>query len=119
MSWQRLDRRTVAVHCAWLAAPLASFVLTLLATGGDVGLRGWLTLAGITLGFLVITVYGVARLTTTRYRISASTFELRTGVLNRRRRSIALERVRNVDLTASPVHRLFGLVVLRAGTAAS
>ncbi|GAA3998714.1 PH domain-containing protein [Allokutzneria multivorans] len=119
MSWQKLDRRTVAVHCAWLAAPLASFVLTLLATGGDVGLRGWLTLAGITVGFLVITVYGVARLTTTRYRISASTFELRTGVLHRRRRSIALERVRNVDLTASPVHRLFGLVVLRAGTAAS
>ncbi|SDN21866.1 PH domain-containing protein [Allokutzneria albata] len=119
MSWQRLDRRTIAVHCAWLAAPLASFVLTLLATGGDVGLRGWLTLAGITSAFLVITIYGVLRLTTTRYRISASTFELHTGVLHRRRRSIALERVRNVDLTASPVHRVLGLVVLRAGTAAS
>ncbi|MCP3799302.1 PH domain-containing protein [Allokutzneria sp. A3M-2-11 16] len=119
MTWQRLDRRTIAVHCAWLVAPLASFVLTLLATGGAVGVRGWLTLAGITLAFLVITIYGVLRLTTTRYRISASTFELNTGVLHRRRRSIVLERVRNVDLTASPVHRVLGLVVLRAGTAAS
>ncbi|MFB9906780.1 PH domain-containing protein [Allokutzneria oryzae] len=118
-TWRRLDRRTIAVHCAWLVAPLASFVLTLLATGGEVGVRGWTSLAAITLAFLVITVLGVVRLTSTRYWISATTLELRTGLLNRRHRSIALERVRNVDVTASPVHRVLGLVVLRAGTAAS
>ncbi|GAB7029939.1 PH domain-containing protein [Streptomyces sp. NPDC021749] len=49
----------------------------------------------------------------------APTLDIRSGLLNRRLRSIPLHRIRTVDLTASPLHRLLGVTVLRAGTAGS
>ncbi|WP_078872531.1 PH domain-containing protein, partial [Streptomyces sp. NRRL S-337] len=56
------------------------------------------------------------RSTTTR---NAPTLDIRSGLFNRRLRSIPLHRIRTVDLTASPLHRLLGVTVLRAGTAGS
>ncbi|MFD8548814.1 PH domain-containing protein [Streptomyces sp. NPDC059649] len=47
------------------------------------------------------------------------TLDIRSGLFNRRLRSIPLHRIRTVDLTASPLHRLLGVTVLRAGTAGS
>jgi putative membrane protein len=44
------------------------------------------------------------------YRVSANRLELQSGVLNRTRRVVALDRVRGVDVTASFFHRLLGLV---------
>ena len=51
-----------------------------------------------------------------RYRVTPERVELRTGTVVRRSRSMALERVRAVDVTAGPVLRAFGLVSLRVGT---
>ncbi|MEU0807376.1 PH domain-containing protein [Streptomyces sp. NPDC005970] len=115
-AWRALDPRTIAVHCAWMAAPLASLALTALATGGRLGSRAWITLAAIAVSFACVTVTGLISWSRTRYRVTADSFELRTGLFTRRLRAIPLHRVRNVDLTANPVQRLFGLVVLRAGT---
>ncbi|MCP2169670.1 PH domain-containing protein [Goodfellowiella coeruleoviolacea] len=116
-AWRRLDPRTLAVHAAWLAAPLASTGLTALATGGRLDTRTWITLGAIASAFAVLTLIGLVRWTRTSYRVTTSVIEVRSGVLTRSSRSIPLHRVRNVDLTANPVHRLFGVTVLRIGTA--
>lgn len=115
-SWRTLSPRTLLAHCAWLGAPLGSFGLTLLATGGRLGARAWSTLGSITGVFLVITVAGFVTYRRTRYRVTPDAFELHTGLFTRRVRAVPLHRIRNVDLTANPVQRVLGLAVLRAGT---
>ncbi|RSO34911.1 hypothetical protein DMH15_20450 [Streptomyces sp. WAC 06725] len=117
--WHRLDRRTLLVHCGWLAAPLGSWALTALATGGRITPGAWITLTAIAGSFAVLTVIGLIRWLRTDYRVTHDSFEVRSGVLTRRLRSVPLHRIRTVDLTASPLHRLFGVTVLRAGTAGS
>ncbi|MGW6457969.1 PH domain-containing protein [Streptomyces sp. NPDC055078] len=52
----------------------------------------------------------------TRYRIGADRVELHTGLLLVKRRSLARERIRSVDLTANPLLRILGLVKVRIGT---
>ena len=117
--WRKLDPRTLAVHCSWMAAPLAPIVLTAVATNGQLNLHAWITLGSITGVFLVIAAIGLTRWARTRYRVTEDTFEMHAGLFARRFRSIPLHRIRSVELTANPVHRLFGLAVLRAGTASS
>ncbi|WP_372407807.1 PH domain-containing protein [Streptomyces luteireticuli] len=114
--WRRTDPRTPLAHCAWLGAPLGSLALTALATGGHPGARAWITLAVLGAVFAAITGAGALSWRLTRYRVTADAIELRTGLFTRRVRAVPLHRVRNVDLTAGPVLRLLGLVVLRAGT---
>ncbi|MFH8404249.1 PH domain-containing protein [Streptomyces sp. NPDC018019] len=117
--WHRLDRRTLLVHCGWMAAPLGSWALTALATGGRITPGAWITLSVIAVSFAVLTVIGLIRWARTDYRVTHDSFEVRSGVLTRRLRSVPLHRIRTVDLTASPLHRLMGVTVLRAGTAGS
>ncbi|NBE53127.1 PH domain-containing protein [Streptomyces boluensis] len=117
--WRRLDRRTLLVHCGWLGAPLGSFALAALATGGRIGAAGWVTLGCLAVTFAAITAAGLARWARTDYRLTADSLDLRTGLLTRRLRTVPLHRVRTVDLTAPPLHRLLGVTVLRAGTAGS
>ncbi|MFE1171066.1 PH domain-containing protein [Streptomyces sp. NPDC058773] len=129
--WRRLDPRTLLVHCGWMAAPLGSLALTALATGGRITTRAWITLAAIAASFAVVSTLGLIRWARTEFRItvpphrdepggSASpTLDVRSGLLTRRLRSVPLHRIRTVDLTATPVHRLLGVTVLRAGTAGS
>ena len=59
---------------------------------------------------------GVLRYLTTSYRLTPSRVEVRHGLLNKRVLSAPLDRVRTVDLSASPIHRALGLVTLRIGT---
>lgn len=115
-SWQRLNARLIAVNASILAAPLATLGGTLLATGGDVNLQIIITLGSILITFLVITGISMMRYLTTRYRITDERIELHSGLLFRSERSIRLDRIRGVDLTANPVHRLFGLTAVRIGT---
>ncbi|MGK5548623.1 PH domain-containing protein [Streptomyces sp. URMC 127] len=114
--WRALDPRTIAVHCTWMGAPLGSFCLTLLATGGRIDLRAWIGLAAIGAVFAFIAGSGVITWRRTRYRVTAEAIELHTGLFTRSVRAIPLHRVRNVDITANVVQRLLGLAVLRAGT---
>ena len=59
---------------------------------------------------------GLARYFTTRYRIRADRVELKRGLLSTHILSTPLDRVRTVDLTASPIHRVLGLTTVRIGT---
>ncbi|MFE9410573.1 PH domain-containing protein [Streptomyces sp. NPDC006704] len=117
--WRRLHPRTLLVHCGWMGAPLLTLLLTVLAGGGRVPAGAWRTLAVVATSFAAVTAIGLIRWTRTRYRVTSDALEVRTGLLNLRLRSVPLRRIRTVDLTASPLHRLLGVTVLRAGTAGS
>jgi putative membrane protein len=52
------------------------------------------------------------------YRVAGGRLELRSGLVNRTRRVVPLDRVRGVDLTAPFLHRLLGLVKVEIEAAA-
>ncbi|MBO0890087.1 MAG: PH domain-containing protein, partial [Acidothermales bacterium] len=62
--------------------------------------------------------YAVLRWTMFRYTLHANRLDITSGLLARRIRSIPLDRVRGVDLTATPLHRMMGIVVVRVDAAA-
>ena len=53
-----------------------------------------------------------------RYRVAGGRLELHSGVVSRKVRTIPLERLRGVDVTASFLHRLLGLVRVEVEAAA-
>ena len=112
--WRRLDLRMLVVGPLTNLAQLLPVVALVLITGrsGDLG-QVWYALGGA----VFVVLAGVVRWRTTRYRITAERVELHTGLLRRQRRSVPRDRIRTVDLTASPVHRVFGLSVVRVGSA--
>jgi putative membrane protein len=68
------------------------------------------------LGVLVPIAFGVFRYLTTGFRIADGRVELRGGLLSRHVLSTPQDRVRTVDLTSSPIHRVLGLTTVRIGT---
>ena len=117
VGWQRLSARLIPVHLAWLIPPLVSAAGTLLGTGGRLNLQALITLGSLTAAFAVVCGLNLMRLFTTGYRITEDRFELRSGLLFRSRRAVPLERIRSADLTARPLHRLFGLATVSVGAA--
>jgi putative membrane protein len=112
--WQRLDSRMLVVGPLKNLLQLLPFVVVVLLTGrsGDLT-QVWMAVGGAA----VVVLAGVLRWRTTRYRITGERVELRTGWLRRERRSVPRDRIRTVDLTASPLHRVFGLSVVQVGSA--
>ncbi|MGH3886596.1 MAG: PH domain-containing protein [Pseudonocardiaceae bacterium] len=112
--WQRLDPRMLAVTPLRQLAGFLPVIAVVLVIGAqqDVGGRVYGLLAGV----LAVVLAGVLRWVTTRYRITSERVELRSGLLFRSARSVPRDRIRSVDVTAGPVHRLFGLSVVTIGT---
>jgi putative membrane protein len=92
------------------AVPLLVAVLGI--SGSQGGFEPWL--AGPALALPV--VVGLLPWLTTRYRLTATQFEQRSGLLNRQQLTAPLDRVRSVDLEASLLHRLLGLTKVQIGT---
>ncbi|MGW7430637.1 PH domain-containing protein [Streptomyces sp. NPDC054861] len=130
--WRRLDRRTVLVTAAVLAGVAGGAGLPV-ALGLAGSLPLWQAVAWVLAGALLLVGAGSAvdyvRWRRTRYRIGAEPsetgappaegwgrVELHTGLLLVKRRSLARERIRSVDLTAHPLQRVLGLVKVRIGT---
>ncbi|MCM2390870.1 PH domain-containing protein [Streptomyces albipurpureus] len=123
--WQKLDQRAVLVTAAVLFSVAAGICLPVLLglSGGawfGLGPRGGLGL-GLLLGAGALLVLGGAGIEylnwrRTRYRIGPERVELHTGVLLVKRRSLARERIRSVDLSANPLLRVLDLVKVRIGT---
>ncbi|GGI72339.1 hypothetical protein GCM10011581_06620 [Saccharopolyspora subtropica] len=112
--WHRLDPRTIAAVSTLVMAPMVPTVGVMLLSGkvqvalitSLIWVAGGLVIAGLTaVGWWF-----------TRYRITAERFELRRGNLTRSHRSIPRDRIRSVDLTADPGHRLFRIAVVKVGT---
>jgi putative membrane protein len=115
LGWRMLDRRMLLVHPVREVGrflPVLIGVVVFGRSGESGGLWGLFGLA-VPVGL------GLARYLTTSYRISDSRVEVRRGLLNKQVVSAPLDRVRTVDVTASPIHRLLGLVTLRIGTGQS
>ncbi|WP_084729881.1 PH domain-containing protein [Streptacidiphilus neutrinimicus] len=116
-AWHRLSLRLIPVHLTWLVAPVVSGIGTLIGTGGKLNLQALLTIASFTVAFLIVAGINLTRVLTTGYRITDTRLELRSGLLFRSRRSVPLERIRSADVTARPLHRLFGLATVNVGAA--
>ncbi|NUK41871.1 PH domain-containing protein, partial [Streptomyces lunaelactis] len=117
--WRRLDRRTVLVTALVMAGVAAGAGLpTALGLAG--GMPLWQAFAWVLTGAALLIAVGAGadyvRWRRTRYRIGLERAELHTGLLVVKRRSLARERIRSVDLTANPLLRVMGLVKVRIGT---
>ncbi|MEU2433028.1 PH domain-containing protein [Streptomyces sp. NPDC007861] len=117
--WLRLDRRTVLVTAAVMTGVAGGAALpALLGLAG--GMPWWQALVWVAAGCAVLIAAGAGadyvRWRRTRYRIGPERVELHTGLLLVKRRSLARERIRTVDLTANPLLRILGLVKVRIGT---
>lgn len=114
--WQRLDRRMLLVD------PVRT--LGQFAVPGLVALVGIGTAdTGFSLMLFPVFVVGAALIgmlpwLTTRFRLTPSQLQLRTGVLRRNVLTAPLDRVRSVDLESSLLHRVLGLTKVTVGTGA-
>ncbi|QDY76204.1 PH domain-containing protein [Streptomyces qinzhouensis] len=126
--WRRLDRRSLLVTGAVMSGVAGGVCLPLLlglASGGwfgdGPGRETALALL-VTAGVLLVAgsvAADYANWRRTRYRIGSERVDLHSGLLLLKRRSLARERIRSVDLTAHPLLRLLGLVKVRIGTGES
>ncbi len=111
--WQRLDPLMLLVHpirevIRFLPALIGVFVAGSASGGND----WWWQVIGVG----VPVALGLARYLTTSFRITGGRVELRRGLLNKHVLSTPIDRVRTVDITASPIHRVLGLTTVRIGT---
>lgn len=119
VDWRRLDRRTVLATTLVTAGVAAgAAVPTTLGLSGRFGFAAAVTwvLAGALLLIAGSAGADHVRWRRTRYRVGADRVELHTGLLLVRKRSLARERIRSVDVTAHPLQRVLGLVTVRIGT---
>lgn len=110
-TWHRLHPRMLLVHpVVELGRALPALVGVFLA-GSAQGHNYWGLLAagGVAL-------YSLTRWFTTRLRISAQSVQLRHGLVRRRTITTSRDRIRTVDVTANPLHRLLGLARVVVGT---
>ncbi|MFJ4101742.1 PH domain-containing protein [Amycolatopsis japonica] len=118
--WNMLDKRTLAVTAVMMtgAAVGAAIPTTAAIVGG--GARFWVALAWVVAGGLVLVAGGVLAdlfyWKGVRYRLTPERLETAFTLVFRSRKSLQRERIRNVDLTANPLHRLFGVAVVTIGT---
>jgi putative membrane protein len=109
--WQRLDPRMLLVHpIREVLRFLPAIVVIALGSAASGGERWQL------IGVAIPITLGLMRYLTTSFRISGGRIELKRGLLNRHVLSTPIDRVRTVDLTSSPIHRLLGLTKVRIGT---
>ncbi|GAB2900596.1 PH domain-containing protein [Streptomyces deserti] len=115
-AWQRLHPRMVLVSIGWLAGPALPLVGTMILAAGRLNAHGWIVLGSYMVVAAVQAGHEWFRYRTTRFRITDSKVELQAGLLFRTEKSIPRDRIRSADLTANPVHRLFGLAAVKIGT---
>ncbi|MGW8764469.1 PH domain-containing protein [Streptomyces sp. NPDC055815] len=117
--WRRLDPRTLLAGAAVLCGVAGGAALPVVA-GLSGGRPLWQAVAWVLAGAALLVLAGTAadwiRLRRTRYRVGSERVDLHTGLLLLKRRSLARERIRSVDLTANPLQRVLGLVKVRIGT---
>lgn len=110
--WQRLDARMLLVHPVLELFRFLPVVVGVVAVGSQGGPELWQLL-----GVGIPIALGVLRFLTTQYRITPSQVELQRGLLGRKVLTARLDRVRAVELTSSPIHRVLGLAKVEIGTA--
>jgi putative membrane protein len=113
--WRRLSARMLLVHPVQELIRALPALFGLVVAGSSSGRGGQWALGGLGLAILA----GMLRWFTTSYRITAEQVQLKSGLVRRRLRAVALDRVRTVDVTANAMHRLLGLTRVTVGTGRS
>ena len=114
--WRRLAGRMLAIHGVRLALSLAPLAFVLVVEGGSLDRALAITLVAIFGGAAFRAGADAVSWATTRYRVTDELVEVRSGLLQRSELSIPRDRVRTVNVTAKPLHRLFGLATVEVGT---
>lgn len=117
--WLRLHRDGLKVTALFmLGAMVAAGVPTAIgiASGTSWPIALAWVVPGVALVVGAVVVAEAIRLRTTRYRVTDSRVEMTSGILFKRRRSLAREHIRSVDLAANPLERIFGLTKVKVGT---
>ncbi|GHF00522.1 hypothetical protein GCM10018785_74530 [Streptomyces longispororuber] len=114
--WQRLHPRMIVVSVSWLVGPALPLLGAMFLARDLLNAHGWIVLGSYIVVAGVQAAHEWVRYRTTRFRITDGEVELRSGLLFRTDKSIPRDRVRSADLTANPVHRLFGLAAVKVGT---
>ncbi|MEV6633683.1 PH domain-containing protein [Actinoplanes sp. NPDC051470] len=110
--WRRLSIRAVYLDLVRIAGSLVpGYLGVTLGEDGPI----WFLVAGSALGLLGA-AGGLVRWMTTRYRIEPERVEMRSGLLQRKHRTVARDRIRTVDSTATFLQRALGLRVVRVGS---
>ncbi|GAA1478528.1 PH domain-containing protein [Nocardioides aestuarii] len=110
--WLRLDPRMLLVHPVREVGRFLPVLIGVVVLGAGGNRLGWPQLLAV----VVPVGIGLARYLTTRYRIHADRVELRRGLVSTHILSTSLDRVRTVDITASPIQRVLSLATVRIGT---
>lgn len=110
--WHRLHVRMLIVRPLNESIAMLVPILVLLFTGN--GEKWRLIASGATVAAILAFSYLIWR--TTKYRITDDQVELHTGLLTRKQLAVPRDRIRTVDLTSKPGHRIFGLSAVRIGT---
>ena len=112
--WRRLDPRMLLVHPVLEVVKFLPFLIGVFVLGSN-GRTNWWQFAGVGIPIAL----GVMRFLTTRFRITSDQVELERGLIGRKVLTARLDRVRAVELTSSPIHRVLGLAKVQIGTASS
>ncbi|SDG20904.1 putative membrane protein [Lentzea fradiae] len=110
--WHRLHVRMLVVRPLNEGVTALAAVFFLLFTGD--GEKWRIIASSATVAAILAFSYFVWR--TTKYRITDERVELHTGLFTRKQLAVPRDRIRTVDLTSKPGHRIFGLSAVRIGT---
>ncbi|HZC28074.1 MAG TPA: PH domain-containing protein [Actinopolymorphaceae bacterium] len=113
--WRRLSPRMLAVHPVQELVRAFPALVGLLVAGNTSGHGSAWSLLGVGL----VMVLGTLRWFTTTFRITPDQVQVRRGLLRRRSLAVPRDRVRTVDVTANPMHRVVGLARVVIGTGRS
>ncbi|WP_199441218.1 PH domain-containing protein [Umezawaea beigongshangensis] len=112
--WERLSGRTVWADLVRLIISVVPGVLATAVLNTPSG-PAWPLLVASAAG-ISVTVLAFLRFLKTRYRVTPERVERRTGWLVRKYRHVPRDRVRSVDSSARPRHRLAGVRVVHIGS---
>jgi len=112
--WQQLDPRMLFIDPFRTVRRLA--IPGLIALVGVGASDAGLSLRMVPVMLLAAVVLGALPWLTTRYRVTPTQLQVRTGLLQRRVTTAPLDRVRSVDLESSVLHRMLGLTRVTLGT---
>lgn len=113
--WHRLSARIIWVDLAQIiVTQLPLFVAILIMDGTPNTGQLWPLIALAGFGLLGA-IADAIRWVVTRYRVTATYVELKTGVIFRRHRSIQRDRIRSIDTEAKLRHRVAGLRLVKIG----
>ena len=99
------------------AGRLAITLILLGSVGTGVGLSRTLIVGGVGAAIGLALVYEFAYYRRYEYTFTEDTFDIESGVLNRREREIPYGRIQNVDISRNVIQRLLGLSAIDIETA--